>query len=296
MAQVFHLTVIVLTEIVLLSSGSAIGRSYQTADLITITDEIKQSEKRTARMVGGEETAPNQYPFMVTNPLMKRNDGLSDEYFLYCGASLITSTQILTAAHCVNDLASDNFLVLLGMHFMNESMNDARVTKRVRGVTVHEEFDSITHYNDIAILTLESPVVFTSAISPVCLPPAGSSELYLNQMATAKGWGRTLEKGKNSDFLRHANIRIISNSLCRKSYMDDDKIADHMLCTWLSGRDACQNDSGGPLVIEANGHHQKCPWIQVGIVSFGRGCARRYPGVYTRMTSFLPWIKNHMKI
>jgi hypothetical protein len=95
-------------------------------------------------------------------------------------------------------------------------------------------------YNDIAILTLESPIVFTLAISPVCLPPMGSSDQYLNQIATAKGWGRTQEKGKNSDFLRHAVIRIISNSLCRKSYMDDDKIADHMLCTWLSGRDACQ--------------------------------------------------------
>jgi hypothetical protein len=36
MARVFHLTVIVLTEILLLFSGSANGRSYQTDDLITI--------------------------------------------------------------------------------------------------------------------------------------------------------------------------------------------------------------------------------------------------------------------
>jgi hypothetical protein len=41
-------------------------------------------------------------------------------------------------------LGPDRFLVLLGMHVMNQLMNDARVTKRVRGVTVHEEFDSIT--------------------------------------------------------------------------------------------------------------------------------------------------------
>ncbi len=41
---------------------------------------------------------------------------------------------------------------------MNESMNDARVTKRVRGVTVHEEFDSITHVN-ITISKEELPYV-----------------------------------------------------------------------------------------------------------------------------------------
>ena len=97
-----------------------------------------------------------------------------------------------------------------------------------------------SQFNDIAILTLESPIVFTSEISSVCLPLDGSNDQYLNRMATAKGWGRIKEKGKNSEYLRHAAIKIISNSLCRKSYMNNDKIADHMLCTWLSGRDACQ--------------------------------------------------------
>lgn len=250
-------------------------------------------------MVGADETTRNQYPFMVA--LMKRSDALTDEYSMYCGASLISSTQILTAAHCVNDvetnrlrvLGPERFIVLLGMHFMNESMNDAQVTKRVIGVMVHEEFDSISHFNDIAILTMETPVVFTSTISPVCMPPIGSTDQYLNRIAIAQGWGRTQEKGKNSDFLRHVGIRIISNSLCRKSYMEKGKISDHMLCTWLSGKDACQNDSGGPLVIEAE--HLECSWVQVGIVSFGRGCARRFPGVYTRLTSFLPWLKKHLK-
>ncbi|MGA1015846.1 MAG: immunoglobulin domain-containing protein, partial [Limisphaerales bacterium] len=51
--------------------------------------------------------------------------------------------------------------------------------------------------------------------------------------------------------------------------------------------DSCQGDSGGPLVIEVHGH-----WLQVGIVSWGKGCAEPYAyGIYTRLSSFADWIE-----
>ena len=56
----------------------------------------------------------------------------------------------------------------------------------------------------------------------------------------------------------------------------------------LGGRtDACQNDSGGPLVC-LDGDKQP---VLVGIVSFGKGCARpNYPGVYSNVASYTEWI------
>ena len=46
-----------------------------------------------------------------------------------------------------------------------------------------------------------------------------------------------------------------------------------------------QGDSGGPLVVHPN--------IVVGVASTTRGCSeRKYPGKYTRVSSFVPFINN----
>lgn len=59
-----------------------------------------------------------------------------------------------------------------------------------------------------------------------------------------------------------------------------------MLCAGYTsgGKDACQGDSGGPLVSGST---------QVGIVSWGRGCAAaNYPGVYASVASLRSWIQS----
>ena len=51
-----------------------------------------------------------------------------------------------------------------------------------------------------------------------------------------------------------------------------------------------QGDSGGPLFF----CDAKCE--QIGIVSFGIGCAEaKYPGVYTRVSKYINWIDKIVK-
>lgn len=88
----------------------------------------------------------------------------------------------------------------------------------------------------------------------------------------------------------------MENKECEDGYKTLSKVAstkqfdEAIICAGFleGGKDACQGDSGGPLFLEYTPHY----YYQVGIVSYGIGCARaELPGVYTRITSFLDWIQ-----
>ncbi|XP_046643346.1 trypsin-1-like isoform X1 [Daphnia pulicaria] len=266
------------------STQNNTGSEWQTLE------EFGEGSNEEMRMVGSDVAQRNQYPYMVS--LGRKNN---DRIHKFCGGSLISWNKILTAAHCVTEGKSThpkdpkNMIVLLGVHELSGKRNDAQLSRNVVKIKIHEKYNPKHWFNDIAILTLENPVKFTKTISSVCLPPQGSNDQYEGRLVFAKGWGRTKEGGKGSDFLRHISKRILNQSKCRQIY-NYRPYPSHMMCAYEPGKGTCQGDSGGPLVVKSTG--PKCKYEQVGIVSWGKGCARSgYPGVFMRVTSFLPWIK-----
>ncbi|XP_057374920.1 trypsin-1-like [Daphnia carinata] len=232
------------------------------------------------RIVGGTAAEKNSWPSIVSLRLNGR---------FFCGGSLIAADKILTAAHCVDKVSSTEMKQLtvdLGMHKLNPS--DAQETKSVGQITIHRGWDSNTNRNDIAILTLESPVTYSKDVSPICLPSVGLNDQFVNKDAAIIGWGTTKSGGTLPDVLQQATVKVLNNVKCKESY---PRLFNSMLCASAPRTDSCQGDSGGPLLVRTS---PDSPWTQTGIVSFGIGCAlAKFPGVYTRVTSFRPWIKQY---
>jgi len=85
--------------------------------------------------------------------------------------------------------------------------------------------------------------------------------------------------------LQVGKVQMIFRVDCNQAYnggYHHEQVGTSSICAASSGVDSCQGDSGGPLIIDD---------VQVGIVSWGYGCAdENYPGVYTDVGYFHNWI------
>merc|ERR1719504_606037 len=225
------------------------------------------------RIVGGQETEEHEYPWQVG--LVTAN-GRSP----FCGGTLISSTHVLTAAHCTQRSAS-SVRVLLGEHNIND--NDYNRVD-VAEIINHPNYDDGTTDNDYAILRLANPVTFTNEVSPACLP-ADLSATFAGVLATVTGWGTLSSGGSQPNVLQEVDVTVTSNTACKQAY-GSSMITANMVCAADSGKDSCQGDSGGPLIAAENGRQ-----ALIGVVSWGYGCAAAgYPGVYARLTEKMSWI------
>lgn len=122
------------------------------------------------RIVGGKPTGVNQYPWMARI--------IYDGKF-HCGGSLLTKDYVLSAAHCVKKLRRSKIRIIFGDHDQEITSESQAIQRAVTAVIKHKNFDPDTYNNDIALLRLRKPIIFSKIIKPVCLPrynydPAGN--------------------------------------------------------------------------------------------------------------------------
>jgi len=182
----------------------------------------------------------------------------------------------------------------VGRYYREDSDNkDANnyESRQVMMTVIHGDYDSTPHKADIALLLLDKPVLSKPyvGIAPANLQFADGDPL------TVAGWGNTQEKGYDpSPVLRQVVVDYIPLDKCGAYASTPGKLTTGMLCAGYAdgGRDACAGDSGGPLMKLASSSN---PTLLVGVVSWGTGCARAsYPGVYTSIPFFRPWIDKYL--
>jgi len=257
--------------------------SEMTAEqLLQLPPAVLESYRRQYQgenlIVGGVEVQPEfKYPW--TADLFYKVGGH------FCGGSLINSTWILTAAHCSTGMRPSSVGVQVHRHDLSSSANsESGVVRDVKTIVIHPEYSGIFFDNDVALWELSAPI---TNVPFVTLDTDGSYST-VGALATVAGWGATREGGRGSDILLEVDVPILSNEKCRQQY--NGRIRDSMICAGYDqgGKDSCQGDSGGPLFVNKNNKP-----VQIGVVSWGEGCARAgSPGVYARVSYLMDFIND----
>jgi len=220
-------------------------------------------------VVGGTLATQGEFPFMV-------------RLSMGCGGALYSSTIVLTAAHCVSRTGTNTSITAtLGVVDLNSS---SRITRTSNYVYRAPGYNG--NGKDWALIRLSSPVTGLATL------PIATSTAYDSGTFTIVGWGATSEGGGQQRYLRKATVPFVSDATCNSSAMyGGEVIATDEICAGYAagGVDTCQGDSGGPMFRnDANGNK-----VQVGIVSWGDGCARRNkPGVYSQVSYFSAAIRS----
>jgi len=255
------------------------------------------------RVIGGQAAKKGEWPWQVK--ILAPDPEQRGRFGGHCGGSLISPRWILTAAHCVTsgrsgkqDLFARDLLIVEGKSKIDKVISVDGPDKpglAVEDVVIHEDFDRKVFANDIALIKLAEPAVS----KPVILASTSDDAVEAaGHTAVVTGWGYTkADHGWDDKYLptelQEVELPIVSREDCRAAYRESsmrmNPIDERNVCAGYAegGKDACQGDSGGPLVAQRPDKR----WIQLGIVSWGAGCAEaEHYGVYTRVAAFRDWI------
>jgi trypsin len=232
------------------------------------------------RIINGDAATPNRYPYTASLISSSRH---------VCGGTLIAPDVILTAGHC------SGFFSQVQIDRYDITVDDGGYDYlMVEKHLAHPNFANIIQ-SDFALAKL-----YGRSWKRVVTLNTDGDVPQDDEYLTVMGWGVTVEgvSSTQSNVLREVDVQSMGNMECdassgqyKGSFVTyEGYIEDNMLCAWSQDKDACQGDSGGPLIRKGDDAGQD---VQVGVVSWGLGCAMEtFPGVYSRTSAEYEWIRS----
>ncbi|XP_050078401.1 trypsin delta-like [Anopheles maculipalpis] len=220
-----------------------------------------EAPSQSGRIINGAEVNIAGYKFAISLFVDNR---------YYCGASIITASHALTAAHCVLGIAPSRVILYGGSSFLNRPV--VRIT--VSRIAVHPSYNpSVSKNYDAAVITVPT----NSFVGKPNMAPIGlqTAQVPTGTRCYVVGWGwydNNLQTASNS--LRYTNVQTVSDASCSATFQQT--IMPDQICS-INGNniEVCKGDSGSALV---------CGGTVTGVVSFGRvPCTNAAPTVYAKV-------------
>jgi secreted trypsin-like serine protease len=224
------------------------------------------------RILNGEQCRQSVSPVVLIG--IFAND---DSFAAVCTGTLITPTQVLTAAHCLDFDRPVTFRVRAG----NDRFD---VTSAVHHPNYAGMTGDVSDY-DIGVLTLAG----RSSLPPV--PIVGSRQVYDGERLAVFGYGLD-EEGKG--------IETYDVNALKATYVKEVALQSNVIITRYDDTEtgACEGDSGGPLTAQVNGTTGIVGVVQGGANQDNpdaQGCADGFLDIFTAVhgSSVLNFILSH---
>ncbi|XP_057578785.1 cathepsin G-like [Hippopotamus amphibius kiboko] len=227
---------------------------------------------RAGQIIGGQEARPHSHPYMaylqIQTPV-----GLT-----ICGGFLVREDFVMTAARCLGSQIN----VVLGVHNVSSFEWTQQRIPVLRAIP-HPRYSQQSNRNDIMLLQLRNRVTQNQVVRPVALPRT-QNRLSPGTQCTTAGWG-LVGLSSRTDTLQDVQLTVQQDGECHRRF--DFYTGQRQICVGdpRERKSTFLGDSGGPLV---------CNSVAQGIVSYGNSMGTP-PAVFTRISSFLPWIRRTMR-
>uniref|UniRef100_A0A914D1M2 Peptidase S1 domain-containing protein n=1 Tax=Acrobeloides nanus TaxID=290746 RepID=A0A914D1M2_9BILA len=270
---------------------------------------------RKCRVPGGHVCAQGNWPWLVfinvTTPFPAPDSKGKKFIHQYCTGTIISEHYVLTAAHCVigptpHRLEKTNTTVEFLFDPLNIDLiigtvdytDKNSITSRAATWNVNLNY-SIIHRHDIAIIRLNKPLRFQTAIQPITLLKTFIEQS--NDAAHVAGWGKIIEEFNNKSYSFKQTTKCHENMInlqtpddCNRKYNYDLVDKNTQICAGGSYRGIHEGDSGGPLMINRKGK-----WYQIAISSMLPNKYTTefdiYPPIFTRVSYYCDWIEEITK-
>ncbi|HEX4116401.1 MAG TPA: carboxypeptidase regulatory-like domain-containing protein [Solirubrobacteraceae bacterium] len=203
-------------------------------------------------IVGGNAVSIGSAPWQVTvQAVISKSEGL------LCGGSIVDGSHILTAAHCVFDsksglpIPAEDFTVRAGTaNLASSEAGEQRVG--VTDVRPHPYYSYLPNSgkvnpDDVAVLTLEQPLVLGPRVATIPLLALGAS-LAEGTSASLTGFGQ--ENAASEELNGRLYSLGMTVGYSRECGGENDAV---ILCASSVAGSPCNGDSGSGLTISAPG-------------------------------------------